>query len=417
MVKTGLLIDYNNIIKPNRLNLLVNKISPIPKFDNNHIGLILIVPNFQIDLLEKIPKGIGRVNYINTNTFVNNIEGHAWFIYNRRKKVCEIMGIYGSLTKYVLNSILSNIPNDVTIWIGIPIENQNILQLVENYTVFGFKNPYMCKISPLGYIFNTFGLCLLKNNNITDPSNVNEVIYVLTQFLEQEEKNCQMTLKFSPKTLKHLQQMSNIGSTLNKNNTISQKEIAGSFKLNKVVEEDSVFILEINKKSLIYGGEEEVNVVNSLYNFHTHPVEAYKRNGVKLGWPSSQDYIGFLASAIINGTIFHTVITIEGIYILSINNHWINRIYDNKFNKDSIKKFINKEYKIKREKGRDVNWYINKVNSISYNKEGFPIFHVQFFTWENASLTFTVSFKKKNTNCFAREKTLKKYNQIYSNKL
>ena len=407
MSKTGLMIDYDNIVKPSRLDKLCNKIQPIQESDRYQNCLILVIPEHQLNLLELIPKGVGRVNYINTDSFVSSIEGHAWIVYDRRKKVCELREIRGTLTKPVLDIILWNIPNDVTVWVGIPVENRNILELIETYSIFGFKNPYVCRTSPLGQEFPSYGLCLLKPNNVTEPEDSNEAKYILDQFVKREQQNCQISLKFSDKALRHLKQMSKIGSTLNKDNSISQKEIAGSFKLEKSLG-DSVFSLKINKKSIISGEEQTVKVVDSIYNFHTHPVEAYKTNGVKIGWPSAQDYIAFLASAKINGTILHAIVSVEGVYILSIGNHWINRISEIG---SSVKTFINKEYNIKSYSGRDVDWYINKVNSLYY--EGFPIFFVQFFRWEDASSVFHVSFKRNDMNCFARERTLERFENLY----
>jgi len=405
--KRILLIDFDKIVRPNNLVNLLNIIQPVQTNKKYNTGLILTIPKLQLDLLNQVEKGIGRVQYINTISFVENISEYAWFIYDRRKKVCEIMGIQGSLTKNMIDSVLSSIPNDVNVWIGISVENLNILDLIENYTSFGFKNPYMCRTSPLGYTFSTYGLCLLKINNISEQSSSHEALYVLYQFRRREEQNCKISLKLSPKTIEHLKQMSNIGSTVNNDNSISQKEIAGSFKLSKIVV-DSVFSLEINKKSMISGEEQGVNIVNSLYNFHTHPVEAYSRNNVELGWPSSQDYIGFLASVKVNGTILHAIISVEGIYLVSIGNHWIDRVFDLD---GPVKMFIKKEYNIKHKQGRDVEWYINHINSLSY--EGFPIFFVQFFTWDDASTTFQVSFKRTYGNCFTRDKTLEKYKRLY----
>ena len=408
MFKIGLMIDYDKIVKPHRLGKLYRNINPIQESGTYKIGLILVIPEYQLNLLESVPKGIGRVNYINTDSFVNSIEGSGWIIYDRIKEVCEIRGIIGSLTKPILDSILYSIPNNVTVWTGIPVENRNILDLIESYSIFGFKNPYMCRISPLGYTFPSYGLCLLKPNNITEPTDSKEAIYIFDQFVKREERNCQISLKFSDKALKKLKQMSKIGSTLNKDNSISQKELAGSFKLGKSLG-NSVFTLKINKKSIISGEEQSVNIVNSVYNFHTHPVEAYKNNGVKLGWPSAQDYIAFLASVEFNKTVLHAIISIEGIYILSIGNHCIDRISDIG---NSAKSFINKEYNIKYKTGRDVDWYINKVNSLYY--EGFPIFFVQFFRWEKASSVFNVSFKRRDMNCFARERTLERFENLYN---
>ena len=405
--KTGLLIDYDNIIKPRKLSKLANRLSPVPEIENYHIGIVLVIPKSELILLEQVPKGISRVNYLNTNKFVDSISGYSYFIYDRRKKVCEIMGIQGSISKYVLDSVLSSIPNDVTLWVGIPIENQNILELVEHYTKVGFKNPYICKSSPLGYTFPSYGLCLLKDNNITESISSNEVTYVLEQFVQREEEICKIKLRFTPKTIEHLKHLSNIGSTLNTDTSISQKEIAGSFKVSDV-SVNSVFELELNKEDMVSGEEEGVQIVDSLYNFHTHPIEAYNRNNVKLGWPSAQDYIGFMASVKVNKTIFHAVITVEGIYIISVGNHWINKVSELG---SSCKRFISKNYKIKHKPDRDAKWYVNKINSLSY--EGFPIFNIKFFTWENVLNVFEISFKNTEGNCFGREETLEKYEQLY----
>ena len=73
-----------------------------------------------------------------------------------------------------------------------------------------------------------------------------------------------------------------------------------------------------NPNSLISGIEEEVDAVLNRYNFHTHPREAYIRNNVVKGWPSAQDYLGFID--LDGNTIFHSVITLEGVYINGIGS-------------------------------------------------------------------------------------------------
>lgn len=409
MDNTGLLIDYKNIIMPRKfLNLFSKiKIKNIQSFNKYHIGLILIIPKTQLLILETISKGNKRVEYLDNENFVNSILGYAWFIYDKKKNICEIMGVQGSLTKYILDSLLFGIPNNVNLWVGIPLENDDMMDLIENYISFGFKNPYICKTSPFGYTFPSYGLCMMKENNLTENISINEVLYVLENFLK-DDNSCKVKLRFSKNLIKHLKILSNIGSTINKDNSISQKEIAGSFVVNKI--DGSIFELEIDKNSIINGEEEGVKIVKSLYNFHTHPIEAYNRNMVNIGWPSGQDYFGYYLSMINNGTIVHFVIAVEGIYIISISNYWINRI--NNIKKDSIKKFIKDQYNFKRKKGRDINWYIRTVNSTSY--KGFPLFLVQFLDWEDISSEFEVCFKKEDGNCLPNEDTIKKIENIYN---
>ena len=53
------------------------------------------------------------------------------------------------------------------------------------------------------------------------------------------------------------------------------------------VTDDLVHYLDVDKKSIIHGKEEGVKVAKGLYNFHSHPIEAYERNNVKFAWPSA----------------------------------------------------------------------------------------------------------------------------------
>ena len=58
-----------------------------------------------------------------------------------------------------------------------------------------------------------------------------------------------------------------------------------------------------------------------MYNFHSHPREAYETANVKFGWPSAQDYVGFLMAFLEDGTVMHLVTTIEGMYIMSMSEY------------------------------------------------------------------------------------------------
>ena len=185
------------------------------------------------------------------------------------------------------------------------------------------------------------------------------------------------------------------------------------------ITENLTHILEVNKDTIIIGEEEGVNVVKSLYNFHSHPREAYEKNNVKLAWPSAQDYVGFLLSSIEDDAICHMVIAIEGIYIISLNNHWISK--REKLDKDAGN-FILKAYGFCYKPGQTSEWYIKETNKINY--KGFPIFDIHFLSWSESSKPFKVKFAKLNEdssdstqspgNCFTKEEEIIRYRKMYN---
>jgi hypothetical protein len=405
--KISLLIDYDNIIKHNNLGRLNQKIHPLPE-SKYHIGLVLVTPPTQLDILNKIPIGDSRVSYINSEKFVNAIEGYAYLIYDKPNKIAEIMGISGYVMKEVLESILLYIPNDVTLWVGININDPDLLQIAENYVNGGFHNPYVYKSSPLGYVFDNYGLCMFRKNDPDEKTNAyNDVLYVLNQFIDRSEKNCSLTTRLSTSTVRYLKKLSSCGVTWNGSESVSQKELAGSFRVTNA-DDKLIYDLEIDKDSITTGEEEGVMIVNSRYNFHTHPKEAYERHGVGMGWPSAQDYIGYIGAVIKFKTVLHAVITIEGVYIISLGEHWIDKLdqLDNK-----TIEYIQKNYDIRHEKGKDINWYLQNINQMSYN--GYPLVLLQFLSWDDASSQFTVNYLRDGDNCFVQEETIEEFSRLY----
>ena len=174
------------------------------------------------------------------------------------------------------------------------------------------------------------------------------------------------------------------------------------------IKEDLIHVLEVNKGSIIKGEEEGVDVVKSLYNFHSHPREAYQKNNVKLAWPSAQDYIGFLLSSFEDDAICHFIIAIEGIYIISINNHWVSRKMQ--LDKDAGE-FILDNYNFCYKPGNTPQWYVGKVNSIDY--QGYPIFDVKFLPWDKSSQPFKARFTKLEDTCFTEEDELIHYRKSH----
>ena len=402
---SSILIDYANIIKANSLYLLEKHVQPIPE-TNYMLGLVLVVPDTQLNILESLPKGNGRVMYINNVNFVNSILGYAFLIYDDKKKICEIMGMKGIILNKVLENVLSNLPNDIILWIGISLDNEYFSDIALDYTKNGFTQPYVCKTSPLGFCFDTYGLCMLRENTIVDEQTIYEVKYVISQF-RNSRNYCRMKLCLTPDTIKHFKQLSKMGSTHNINGDITQKEIAGKLYVNNI-DKNLIHSLAIDKTSIMSGSEESVDIAGGLYNFHSHPQEAYHKYNVKLGWPSAQDYVGFLISIIEYETILHIVVSIEGFYVISLTEYWAS---NKKLLGEQTIDHISNSYNILYSNNMTTRWYINKVNSIGYGK--YPLFRVEFFNWYDKDVVFEVCYCKSNINCFSRQNTYDNFRKLY----
>jgi hypothetical protein len=384
----SLLVDFDNIIEPNNLPRLKHKIKPVPKCKNYNLGILITICDEHFQILSSIPIGQNRVNYL--DNIASDIKHHTYIVYNKKQKICELHNADEKYLSTDLEGILEGLPNDVLIWISFPI-NKNINQYIKH----NFKNAYISNISPLGYPYNNDYLCLSKLNNIKTYNATNEIKYVLKQY---SKNNCSVKIKFTNDTIKYLKKLSKIGSTINKNGTISQKEIAGRFK-NINTSKNHICTLEIDHNSIITGEEEGVHMVGGIYNFHTHPKQAYERNNVKLGWPSCQDYIGFLAASRVYNTIFHTVVSLEGLYFISHNKKTLNQ---NK-NKKDIKKFVMQNFNIKYQNGKTVNWYLNKVNNLMF--KNIHIFTVKYLSWRDADKIIEFCYDKRGKTCIFKDST------------
>jgi hypothetical protein len=400
------LIDFNKIIKPNKLDLLESRISKPPE-TKFMIGLVLVISQKQYDILKSLPKGDKRVQYINSYEFVNSISSHSYIIYDEKRKICEIMEAEGTLLLKVIENTLFNIPNDVTLCVRIDLDSPSRNKLIKKYTDAGFKEPYISKKSPIGFNFQNFGLCLFRENNIVNNEAANDVKYVLDQLPNKKGSLCSLKVRLSDDAIKYLQQISRMGSTLNRNGIITQKEVAGRIVTGKITD-DLTYYLEIDKSSIVYGEEEGVEIIGGLYNFHSHPSEAYDRNSVKFAWPSAQDYLGFMSSSIEYNTILHIVATLEGFYVISLHSECPEK---KEMNKEMVS-FILKKYALgyKKTEGHTPEMYINYVNRIQY--QGHPIFLVQYINWSNSQSFFIVPYYRTGVNCFARQSTRDKIKRL-----
>ena len=79
-----------------------------------------------------------------------------------------------------------------------------------------------------------------------------------------------------------------------------------------------------NLGNILSGEENSVNATIGLIQFHTHPYQEYLKHGWTICFPSGPDFSSFLHYFLLYGTIASAVITVEGLYIISINKNMCN---------------------------------------------------------------------------------------------
>lgn len=404
---TSLLVDYNNVIKPNNLPDFKRKVSPVP--DTNHtLGLVLVVPSSVITNLNNRPMGISRINYLNDSVVLNSISGFAYLVYDSSRGVCEITGLVGDVLTQIVDGSISGFPNNIILTIGTDTKTLNLENVLSIFAKAGFSDPFITNMSSMGVPYNSTGICMSRINDVVTVSKLTspEVRYMLEQV---NNDCCSVKLQFSDDTLAYMKKLSNIGTTLNNNGTMSQKEVAGRLFVSSI-SDDLVHVITLDQNSTFLGVEEGVTVAPGIYSFHSHPREAYDRHDVHYGWPSAQDYLGFVAATYAYSTVFHAVASVEGIYVMAYTECWTRN--GKKEWTEEMNNFIRKEFDVKCKKGDTVDWYLEKINRLAY--EGCPMFSIQLLKWEKANQKFVVYFSRDGMNCFATEQTLDRYKKLQS---
>ena len=249
--------------------------------------------------------------------------------------------------------------------------NRNLINL-------GFKNPQVCKDK---------GICLyLPKADTDDIARDAAHIHREYEFLSTQlkSKHCEIAIKISEKALAKLKKI----ISENKDET---KEIFGSFKIidNKKINGNIVHTLDIVSASLKSGNTDDVTATPTIYNFHTHPVSAYKMYDVKYGPPSVQDYKSIYLLCKDYNCIVHFIASIEGIYVVYLLpdiKENVNKIIDAHFTYD--------------DKTMVLDEYLKKINAVG-------IFSITLHKWSSAALKvgIKIRFRKSGEwgNCKIRD--------------
>lgn len=405
---SGLIINYDKVITKEHSNLLkkLGKPPSIPK--NSALAVLLSVHTSQLKKLNKLPPGTQRVEYLNSEDFVNSIQSHCYAAYDKKRKVCMLRGCITKHIVGILTAMLSKFPSDTLLWVSLPLKGSSFVKMLAIYAHAGFSNPHVSNETPLGKETDIV-LAMSRLNSpevkIDVKGTLNDALYTLQQFKKLTSKQtecsavgscgtCSVYAQLTNRTLAFLQRASKVGIQINGTKG-AHNELTAELYAKTIIKKDNkfVYVIDIDEKTLEEGQEENVDVSPTRYNFHSHPHAAYVRHSVDKAWPSLTDYMGYLTLG--NNTIFHCVATLEGIYAMSFGPYWVKNL------KGIDKDFIHNNFNINHKEPMTPQQYVQKVNKILLKKH--PIFYVQFFPWNKAHTVFQVSYARSGINCFATE--------------
>lgn len=369
----SIMFDFD-ILKHYKIDNLIQKIN-VPKVDNK-LGIIFICDKDIIKNIDDFKNKDDKLNYLNSEKFI--FSDYIIFDCDINKKICIIQDIIDEYFNIILESFLLNFPSDF--FIVLKVNN------IEKYLKYNFNYALINNNEFILYKMNN-----TKTNNIID----NNIIKFLKKVLSK--KKCEMFIRLEKNTIENLKKICFTGSTLNSDNTISQKELAGKFIV-KEINDKLEHVLDLDIESINNGLEDSVMIHPGLYNFHTHPYYTYNKYKTKHGFPSVNDFIAFVSSNVIYKTLCHFVISLEGIYIILLNKENINI-------NDDILDFISVNYNVCKDNFKNAQEYIEHINNIKYNNS--VILNVKFYDWTNNNIVFPLTFKKYNNNCLYDDNMLK----------
>ena len=263
--------------------------------------------------------------------------------------------------------------------------------------------PY--KTSYLGQGFNDIfecntGLCIRKKNTFLNKADKQSAKLQLSYLKKMyDSEYCSMRLKLEKETIEYLEHITRAGVTPNKNGEgMTQKEVFGKFNIvrSELHKGKITHTLRLDKSSIVYGEEDEITTTGSLYNFHSHPLNAYLMHGAKYGVPSLSDYVAVYALCKSQNTIVHFVASLEGLYVISINPK-------SKALRLSMRdgvKFVKKTFAYNEGKViEDLDHYIKYINSKG-------LFKLSLISWKGLEKeSIALEFKKSGNMCVIQEES------------
>ena len=260
-------------------------------------------------------------------------------------------------------STLSVAEQESTImWLGIDVKNPDFDKVAYIYTIHGFSNP---TISNRDYMGTNIGIVALQltrpllahaNSYLKTTSNFNQVMNlkkgaagrahltltysnVTSQIMTYRfsfDRSCITTLHMFP----YLSFNTTKGA-VGLHAVAAQRETGGKFVVASSEVGHDILVLDTVEVSSTHrlisysvGTSSEVDIPCDEATFHTHPMTNYFMNRVKIGPPSGGDfnfYAYTFARLQLEGNKsfkFSLVSTIEGVYIISLQQNGIRKYFD-----------------------------------------------------------------------------------------
>lgn len=370
---TYLIVDYENLQKFPLLNTFLLKKTqlcdcismgtPIEKCSFNYALPFLENPSEKCILVLKYDHLVDvttNSSLLNDEKFLErSILGHAKTIqkdsmigiYNVCLHLTNKLGYGSVLFNVILTAIHQIIHNysdgssdksNIKLWLGIRLDNIQFSKLAYLYTTKGFNDPLISSKDMNGNEL-PFKIVQLTKKLYSYVTNEDEVFinYAKTMDLYYQakksfEKNnlyaCKLRFKFDKSAILNLRLFPYFGDKgiTNVYQENLQREYSGVFHIfNAAIENESV-IYKLSLETLaenkgikyISGQQENVLLPEGDRTFHTHPIINYIKYQVLIGTPSGGDFIAFYKNFHkYKNTQFHAVITIEGIYFISLSQN------------------------------------------------------------------------------------------------
>ena len=326
--------------------------------------------------------------------------------YDDKQGICEIIHVSSKSSDDMMKIVEEkNLSKDTKVFVCLSLENpETLLTLVPEYVDNkGFSFQSIRTKSPLSNDIGMYMLCLEKVDmksssfsGVKTSAASSKIVYgAVEDWYNTKESNCKTVYCISGKSITQLRKLCFIKPTLNKDSSMTQKEQAGAMYVSET--RNNINVLDINQDKMIEGKEQGVPIVEALYNFHSHPKEAYITNKVNKAWPSAQDYIGFLLAVLEDNTILHIVVSIEGIYIISLSKYYAGN--KDKLSPD-VSSFIDTHFNQCGKLDNSISWFIKNINKVKY--KGHVLFITEFKTWEKADTDFIIYHCKTNGKCLVK---------------
>lgn len=424
-------------------------------------ALILVVPDnidlliddYVTDTMDEDNTNIRTVTkYLTSSQLFNHTLGHCYIVWDKEQDICGIweicihkeknFGFGGIFMETLLDTLTLNIPSTALLWLAVSLQNQMFQSAVSLYTKYGFDNPFMYKNDPFTFInWNNMGgiIQLTRKNEYIDPKDIqkeearNETYYIINENINirknsLSEKFCRMNLKYDISFARWLSKLPKGNLTLNPDKTLTQKELGGVMTINNIHQIQNTYgwelILDKNYETVI-GTEEQVNIVEGRYTFHTHPINTIQNKDLVIAIPSAKDFVGFLSLALTKNAIFHSIITEEGIYILSLHPIWLSEQSFEVLKKKPPYNLIIQgmdwnQMGFIQDKNTPISElvpkYLLKVEEQQQKIfKGNPIFTVQFLSWYDIFINkyFSIAYPTIYGECFPTERNILEFNKLY----